>query len=379
MSNIKGLYIQFLIATIFTLNSQLLTLNSTFAYEYAGIRWSDTDVPIGYYVNENTEDTTDEGLACQAAAQTWNDVSASYFEFRYLGPTTRPAPSFDGDNVLSWGSTAGSVATTYIWYIGETIIECDLVFEDLYDWGTTGASDLMDVQDIAIHEFGHFLLLLDLYDSADSEKTMYGYVGYGETKKRTLGPDDIAGISFIYPSTSGRTITADFTAGPIKGILPLAVQFTDLSAGDITGWLWDFGDGSPTDTSQNPSHTYTNPGRYTVTLEVTGPFGFNTVINTDYIVVQPSFTIISPNVGPIGTQITIYGRDFGASHESGYVLFRKRKKAIIISWSDDTIECIIPRGARSGHVEVRNNYRTKGRAYFTVTRNRLTFLKNGGI
>ena len=38
-----------------------------------------------------------------------------------------------------------------------------------------------------------------------------------------------------------------------------------VNQGSIDGWLWNFGDGT-TSTQQNPSHTYANPGTYTVTL-----------------------------------------------------------------------------------------------------------------
>ena len=46
------------------------------------------------------------------------------------------------------------------------------------------------------------------------------------------------------------------------------VDFTDLSIG-ATAWSWDFGDGN-TSTVQNPSHTYSQTGTYTVTLTVNG-------------------------------------------------------------------------------------------------------------
>lgn len=58
----------------------------------------------------------------------------------------------------------------------------------------------------------------------------------------------------------------------------LAMSFTDLSTTNyppIT-WSWDFGDGT-TSTLQNPSHTYSAPGLYNVTLTVT-----NSVSGTDY-------------------------------------------------------------------------------------------------
>jgi PKD repeat protein len=60
------------------------------------------------------------------------------------------------------------------------------------------------------------------------------------------------------------------------------VSFTDQSTGINTSWEWDFGDGS-TSTKQNPSHTYTEPGTYTVSLTVTGYEGSDTNTKADYI------------------------------------------------------------------------------------------------
>ena len=56
----------------------------------------------------------------------------------------------------------------------------------------------MDLQNIATHEFGHGAGLDDLYEDSCSEETMYGYAENGETKKRTLGSGDIAGIVELY-------------------------------------------------------------------------------------------------------------------------------------------------------------------------------------
>ena len=61
---------------------------------------------------------------------------------------------------------------------------------------------------------------------------------------------------------------AEFTANPV--CFGDNVTFNDLSDASgyfITNWLWYFGDGD-TSTLQNPTHNYTQPGNYSVTLIV---------------------------------------------------------------------------------------------------------------
>ena len=80
---------------------------------------------------------------------------------------------------------------------------------------------------------------------------------------------------------------ADFSANPTSGTTPLTVNFTDSSAGDITSWVWDFGDGNSS-TSQNPTHNYTVAGTYTVKLTAKGPGGSDSWTESNYITVSPS-------------------------------------------------------------------------------------------
>jgi gliding motility-associated-like protein len=66
----------------------------------------------------------------------------------------------------------------------------------------------------------------------------------------------------------------------------------------ITGWDWDFGDGSPHGTVQNPSHTYSGAGPYTVILTVTTVNGCTnsvTKILTPYPEPQAAFNY-SPDI-----------------------------------------------------------------------------------
>lgn len=57
---------------------------------------------------------------------------------------------------------------------------------------------------------------------------------------------------------------ASFTADVTSGAFPLVVTFTDTSTNSPTGWTWDFGDGT-TGSGKTVTHTYADPGTYTVT------------------------------------------------------------------------------------------------------------------
>lgn len=68
---------------------------------------------------------------------------------------------------------------------------------------------------------------------------------------------------------------ANFTTNVSAGLAPMSVQFFDTSTRNTsTNWLWQFGDGS-TSASSNPIYTYVSPGAYTVNLTAGNEFGTN--------------------------------------------------------------------------------------------------------
>ena len=81
----------------------------------------------------------------------------------------------------------------------------------------------------------------------------------------------------------GEPPTAAFNFSPDNGSVPLTVQFTDTSSGNIISWVWDFGDGSDNSIEQNPEHIYQNPGTYSVIFYVDGLYGGDQVTKTDCI------------------------------------------------------------------------------------------------
>jgi subtilisin family serine protease len=108
-----------------------------------------------------------------------------------------------------------------------------------------------------------------------------------------------------YNSASGsHTVTirlpipavADFAASRTSGLSPLGVSFTNLTVGDYTSSLWDFGDGASS-TEQNPTHAYYFSGVYTVTLTVNGPGGMDAETKVDYITVNQGLNAWLPIVG----------------------------------------------------------------------------------
>ena len=110
------------------------------------------------------------------------------------------------------------------------------------------------------------------------------------------------------PPPPNQPPRAGFSATPRLGPAPLRVGFSDASHdpdGDPLSRHWSFGDGSAQSGGQTPSHTYDDPGRYTVTLTVSDPKGrrdaTSKVIRVasaeatlDHIIIAPSDATIQP-------------------------------------------------------------------------------------
>jgi PKD repeat protein len=108
-------------------------------------------------------------------------------------------------------------------------------------------------------------------------------------------------FSFVINTTPppGLMVVANFTASPRSDMAPLTVKFTDTSLGNPTSWSWDINnDGVEDYTTQNPFHTYTDVGTYTVSLIATNEYGSDPKTRWDYI------KVLNGTVREVNTTIT---------------------------------------------------------------------------
>jgi len=126
---------------------------------------------------------------------------------------------------------------------------------------------------------------------------------------------------------------ASFTASPTTGTAPLQVQFTDQSAGTISSWLWNFGDGS-TSSERDPIHTYAQAGDYTVSLTVSGPGGNDLETQTGLIHVEGGIQperFVTRITGTTGDSL-VYGSYVYMSTKVSYIGIYNKKESHSTFW-----------------------------------------------
>ena len=142
----------------------------------------------------------------------------------------------------------------------------DILNYSYFNWTSDIGGDIGTGQTLSLSN-----LSLGTHEIKLSVKNSAGLTGTSESK-------------FVTVSTNPPP-NADFYSNVTWGNAPLTVQFDDTSSHDPTSWSWDFGDNS-TSIEQNPSHTYSTAGRYTVSLTAANAAGSDTEIKTDYIIVE---------------------------------------------------------------------------------------------
>src|SRR3989441_4379037 len=130
------------------------------------------------------------------------------------------------------------------------------------------------------------------------------------------------------------TLAASLTYSPAQPVSGQSVTFTGAATGGVSpySFSWNFGDGA-TSTSQSPSHTYANPGSFTVSLSATDSLGTVASKSLSITVSSPGALTASFTIGPTtpvsaqtvtftatasgGTSPYVYAWSLGGSSKTG--------------------------------------------------------------
>ena len=97
----------------------------------------------------------------------------------------------------------------------------------------------------------------------------------GGEETAVLAPVYVKNQSFSVPTAAPVQValpSSEYSVNVNSGFAPLTASFTGPSGAAITAYSWIFGDGNLSNEA-NPSHTFNEPGLYSVNLTVSGPAG----------------------------------------------------------------------------------------------------------
>jgi len=210
----------------------------------AMIRWDFTAFPVQWSLNPDTSSAKisgdrDPADVIATSFQTWLTAPNVALSVARASDTSVNANRFDGVNLVcfvcqgDFNKDASTLAVTLIFtadavnqddrhggrshFVGQ-IVDADIFFNSQVQFSTNQSgppANVTDLQTVATHEIGHFF---GMDHSAVVRAMMFPFAPEVE---RTLGYDDVAGLSQVYPKS-----TPDVATGVITG----SVRLTDGSA-----------------------------------------------------------------------------------------------------------------------------------------------------
>jgi hypothetical protein len=216
--------------------------------------------PVQYFVSSvGVPGVTpnDFQAAVSRAFATWQAVPTSSMAFQFGGYTGNLPGEDDGRSTLGFLNQPQLdrvLASTSFLVDGVTgeLVESDIFFNSAFPWSVApgGERNRWDLESIALHEIGHFSGLghsaLGETEMANGGRRVLSAasvmfpiaLGAGDVSMRTLRPDDIAGISDLYPDAGFNNTTGSVSGKVIKngsGVFGAHVVAFDIARGEMVG------------------------------------------------------------------------------------------------------------------------------------------------
>ncbi|MFC2090403.1 GEVED domain-containing protein, partial [Bacteroidota bacterium] len=111
-------------------------------------------------------------------------------------------------------------------------------------------------------------------------------------------------------------LLASFISNINSGPTPLEIEFYDISDGNPSSWIWDFGDGG-TSAEQNPTYIYTSAGIYDISLTVSNSTSIDDTIMLEFITV---LELSNPIINISLSELSFGELEVGSTSEQGYTV-----------------------------------------------------------
>jgi hypothetical protein len=235
--------------------------NPAFAYLKFGVQVGGRTVVLKwtktprYFVTDagvSGVSAADFQAAVGRAFATWQAVPTASISYQFGGVTSASPGDDDGSSTLGFVARPDldRVLASTSFMIDDTtgeIVESDIFFNSAFPWSVApnGEAGRYDLESTALHEIGHFnglahsalgeteLLAGGGRRVLGSDAVMFPIsLGTGSIANRTLKPDDIAGISGIYPDAGFASSTGSISGHVTKngqGLFGAHIVAYDLS------------------------------------------------------------------------------------------------------------------------------------------------------
>jgi chitodextrinase len=295
------------------------------AWEHTHRVWLPEDFPLKYWVADDgtapndperceasglmegcCEEGVPAGYCAQAAAQgfdAWHAASCAEFEVEYQGVSPNVSWADDGRYQISFNDPGqdieeGVLAVTYsngaeLAFVldGQRYDHfdmVDIVFNDEGQFVThedavaERCDEAFNLRSVMTHEIGHSLGMdhscedpnkggAPCSDPVLRAATMYWNETACQPDGADINQDDIEGFTALYGPYATFECSHQVQDGLVIGVVPFDLHCVIVSEdlGEVVSAEWAFGDGGVAD-ELTATHTYTEPGNYTIQLTVQG-------------------------------------------------------------------------------------------------------------